>query len=89
MPKYIIERNVPGAGFLTADDLKALTQRSCSVLRELGPDVQWVQSFVAEDKLYCIYIATDPDVIRKHAALGGFPVDRITEVKAIIDPAAA
>lgn len=89
MPKFIIEREIPGAGQMSADDLKAVSQKSCSVLRGLGPDVQWVESFVTDDKIYCVYIAPDEALIRQHAELGGFPVNRISEVKSIIDPANA
>lgn len=89
MPKFIIEREIPGAGRMSADDLKAVSQKSCSVLRGLGPDVQWVESFVTDDKVYCVYIAPNEALIRKHAELGGFPVNRISEVKSIIDPATA
>jgi len=89
MPKYIIEREIPGAGRMTADDLRTVSQRSCEVIRNLGPDVQWVESFVTADKVYCVYIAPDPEIIRKHAEQGGCPANRISEVKAIIDPANA
>ena len=89
MPKFIIERNFPGAGAMSAADLQAVSQKSCSVLRALGPQVQWLESFVTDDKVYCVYIAPDADLIRQHAELGGFPADRISEVKAIIDPATA
>ncbi|QGM45767.1 DUF4242 domain-containing protein [Methylocystis heyeri] len=89
MPKFIIEREIPGAGQLTAADLQAVSQKSCSVLRELGPGVQWVESYVTDDKVYCVYIANDEALIRKHAEMGGFPANRISEVKAIIDPATA
>lgn len=89
MPKFIIEREIPGAGQMSADDLKAVSQKSCSVLRDLGPDVQWVESFVTDDKVYCIYIAPDEALIRKHAELGEFPINRISEVRSIIDPATA
>ncbi len=89
MPKFIIEREIPGAGQMSADDLKAVSQKSCSVLRGLGPDIQWVESFVTDDKVYCVYIAPNEALIRKHAELGGFPVNRISEVKSIIDPATA
>lgn len=89
MPKFIIEREIPGAGQMSADDLKAVSQKSCSVLRGLGPDVQWVESFVTDDKIYCVYIAPNEALIRKHAELGGFPVNRISEIKSIIDPATA
>jgi hypothetical protein len=89
MPKFIIEREIPGAGQLSAADLQAVSQKSCSVLRELGPSVQWVESYVTDDKVYCVYIANDEALIRKHAEMGGFPANRISEVKAIIDPATA
>jgi hypothetical protein len=89
MKKFIIEREIPAAGQMSADDLKAVSQKSCSVLRGLGPDVQWLESYVTDDKIYCVYLAADADMIRKHADLGGFPANRISEVKAIIDPSAA
>lgn len=89
MPKYVIERNIPNAGSLSASDLKAVSQKSCGVLRELGPAIQWVQSYVTGDKVYCVYIAPDEQAIREHAARGGFPADRISEITAIIDPATA
>ena len=86
MPKYVIERNLPGAGQLTPAELAAVSEKSCSVLRSLGPQVQWVQSYVTGDKIYCIYIAPSEALIREHARLGGFPADRIAEIKAMIDP---
>lgn len=86
MPKYVIERNIPKAGQWTAQEQQAVASKSCQVLRELGPDIQWVQSFVTEDKLFCIYIAPNPELIREHARRGGFPADAIREVKQIIDP---
>jgi hypothetical protein len=89
MKKFIIEREIPGAGRMTAAELQAVTQKSCSVLRGLGPDAQWLESFVTDDKVYCVYLACDADMIRRHAELGGFPADRISEVRAIIDPSAA
>ncbi len=89
MPKYIIERDIEGAGKLGASDLQAISQKSCGVIRNLGPDVQWVESFVTADKVYCIYIAADEAIIRKHAEQGGFPANRISEIKSIIDPATA
>lgn len=89
MPKFIIEREIPGAGQLSAAELKAVSQKSCSIIRNLGPDIQWVESFVTDDKIYCVYIASDAEIIRKHAELGGFPANRVSEVRAIIDPAAA
>jgi hypothetical protein len=89
MPKYIIEREIPNAGALSSADLKAISQRSCSVLQQLGPSIQWVQSFVTEDKITCVYIAPNADIIREHAKLGGFPADRVLEVTTIIDPTTA
>jgi len=89
MPKYIIEREVPNAGALSAADLKGISQRSCAALQQLGPDIQWVQSFVTEDKITCVYIAHNADIIREHARLGGFPADRVLEVATIIDPTTA
>jgi hypothetical protein len=89
MPKYLIEREIPNAAALSAADLKAISQKSCSVLQQLGPSIQWVQSFVTEDKITCIYIAPNADIIREHAKLGGFPADRVLEVATIIDPTTA
>lgn len=89
MPKYIIERDIPGAAAFSAAELMAISQRSCAVLRELGPDIQWVQSYVTEDKITCVYIAPNADLIRLHAKRGGFPADRVLEVATIIDPTTA
>lgn len=89
MPKYIIEREIPNAGALSAADLKGIAQRSCAVLQKLGSEIQWVQSYVTEDKVTCVYIATNADLIREHARLGGFPADRVLEVATIIDPTTA
>jgi len=89
MPKYVIEREIPGAGDLGAEQLRAISQKSCGVIRNLGPGIQWVESFVTADKVYCVYIADNPDILRRHAEEGGFPADRISEIKAIIDPATA
>ena len=89
MPKYLIEREIPNAAALSAADLKAISQKSCAVLQQLGPSIQWVQSFVTEDKITCIYIAPNADIIREHAKLGGFPADRVLEVATIIDPTTA
>ena len=86
MPKYVIEREIPGAGNLTADQLQAVSQKSCDVLRSLGPQIQWVHSYVTGDKIYCVYIAPSEQMIREHAAKGGFPANRISEVKTVIDP---
>ena len=89
MPRYVIERNIPGAGQLSPEQLQAVAQKSCGVLRELGTDIQWVQSYVTDDKIICIYNATSPDIIREHARCGGFPANRISEVRAVIDPTTA
>jgi hypothetical protein len=86
MPKYLIEREIPNAGALSSAELKAISQRSCAVLRELGPSIQWVQSYVTEDKITCVYISPNAQLIRDHARLGGFPADRVLEVGTIIDP---
>ena len=89
MPKYIIEREIPGAGRLTPKELHGVSQKSCSVLQKLGPQIQWVQSYVTGDKVYCVYIAPSEDLIREHARQGGFPANKISEVKAMIDPSTA
>ena len=89
MPKFIIEREIPNAGSMSPADLQAISQKSCSVLQGLGPSIQWVQSYVTNDKITCVYIAPNADIIREHARLGGFPADRVTEVKTIIDPTTA
>ena len=89
MPKYLIEREIPNAAALSAADLKGISQKSCAVLKQLGPRIQWVQSFVTEDKITCVYIAPNADIIREHARLGGFPADRVLEVATIIDPTTA
>ena len=86
MPKYIIEREIPGAGDLSAEDLKSISQKSCSILQNMGPQIQWVESFVTDDKVYCTYIAPNEDEIRKHAQEGGFPANKISEIKGVIDP---
>ena len=89
MPKYLIEREIPNAGALSDDDLRSISQRSCAVLQRLGPNIQWVESYVTEDKITCVYIAAGADLIREHAKLGGFPADRVLEVARIIDPTTA
>ncbi|HEY1764817.1 MAG TPA: DUF4242 domain-containing protein [Opitutaceae bacterium] len=89
MPKFVIERELAGAGKLAPEQLKGVSQKSCSVLRKLGPDIQWVQSYVTDDKIYCVYIAPNADLIRKHAQEGGFPANSISEVRTIIDPTTA
>lgn len=86
MPKYIIEREIPGAGNLSADELQAISQKSCSILKNMGPHIQWVESQVTADKVYCTYIAPDVASIKKHAQEGGFPANKISEIKATIDP---
>jgi hypothetical protein len=89
MPKYIIERDIPNAGTFTQQELQGISQKSCGVLREIGPKIQWLQSYVTGDKVYCVYIAPDEASIREHAEKGGFPANRISEVKSIIDPTTA
>ena len=89
MPKYVIERDIPGAGNLTAEQLQGISQKSCSVLSALGPKIQWIQSFVTNDKVYCIYIAPNEALVREHAQKGGFPANRISAVKEVIDPTTA
>jgi Nickel responsive protein SCO4226-like len=89
MPKYVIEREIPGAGKLSAQELQAISQKSCGVLSNLGPQIQWVQSYVTDDKIYCVYIAPNEEIVREHANQGGFPANRISEVKSVIDPTTA
>jgi hypothetical protein len=89
MPKYVIERELPGAGQLSAETLQAIAQKSCSVLSGLGPQIQWVQSYVTDDKIYCIYIAPNEDMVREHARQGGFPANSVAEVRTVIDPTTA
>ncbi|OAI18933.1 hypothetical protein A1507_08500 [Methylomonas koyamae] len=89
MPKYIIERNIPGAGQLTQAELQGISQKSCGVLREMGSRIQWLHSYVTGDKVYCIYIADNEQAIREHAEQGGFPANRIEEIKTVIDPTTA
>lgn len=89
MPKYIIERDIPGAGKLSADELQGISQKSCGVLRDMGPQIQWVQSYVTGDKIYCVYIAPNEAMVREHAAQGGFPANRVAEVVTVIDPTTA
>jgi hypothetical protein len=86
MPKYVIEREIPGAGNLSPQELQSVSQTSCNVLRKMGPDIQWVQSYVTGDKVYCIYIAPNEEMIREHAREGGFPANSISEIKTTIDP---
>ena len=89
MPKFLIERELPGAGSLTPEQLQGISQKSCSVLRSLGPQIQWLQSYVTDDKIYCVYIAPDEKMVREHAAQGGFPANRVSEIKTMIDPTTA
>lgn len=89
MPKYVIEREIPGAGNLTAEQLHGISQTSCGVLSELGPQIQWLHSYVTGDKIYCVYIAPNEEMVREHATRGGFPANSVAEVKTIIDPTTA
>jgi len=89
MPKYMIERIIPDAGKLTRSDLQAIAQKSCGVLSDMGQEIQWVQSFVTDDRIYCTYIAPNEDMIREHARRGGFPADHISVIKTLIDPSTA
>jgi hypothetical protein len=89
MPKYLIEREIPGAGKLSSDQLKAISEKSRGVLQELGPQIQWVQSYVTGDKITCVYIAPNADLVREHARKGGFPANRVEEIRRIIDPTTA
>jgi hypothetical protein len=89
MPKYVIEREIPGAGKLSAAELKAISQKSCDVLQKLGPQIQWVHSYVTDDKLYCVYNAPNEEMVREHAIQGGFPANRISQVRSIVDPTTA
>jgi hypothetical protein len=89
MPKYIIEREIPGAGKFPPEELHAISRKSCSVLNKLGPQIQWVTSYVTGDKVYCVYIAPNVEMIQEHARQGGFPANRISEVKSVIDPTTA
>ena len=89
MPKYVIERDIPGAGKLSPEELKGISQKSRDVLRDLGPEIQWVESFVTDDKIYCVYISPSEDLVRKHAEQGGFPANRISRIRTTIDPTTA
>ena len=89
MPKFVIERDLPGAGKLSAAELQAVSQKSCGVLRNMGPQIQWVHSYVTDDKIYCVYIAENEALVREHAAQGGFPANRVSEVRTVIDPTTA
>lgn len=89
MPKYVIEREIPGAGDLSQQELQTISQTSCSVLQKMGPEIQWVESYVTGDKVYCVYISPNEEMIREHASQGGFPANRISEIKSVIDPTTA
>jgi predicted Rdx family selenoprotein len=89
MPKFVIEREIPGAGQLTAQQLNAISQKSCSVLKGLGPQIQWVESYVTDDKIYCVYIAPDETMVREHAKQGGFPANKVSRIRRMIDPTTA
>ncbi len=89
MPKFVIEREIPGAGSMSLDQLQAVSQKSCSVLRNLGPQIQWLQSFVTDNKIYCVYIAPNEEIVREHARQGGFPANSVARVRRVIDPTTA
>jgi Protein of unknown function (DUF4242) len=89
MPKYVIEREIPNAGNLKPEEIQAISQKSCGVLKNLGPQIQWVESYVTQDKIYCVYIAPNEAMVREHAKQGGFPANRVSEVKRMIDPTSA
>jgi hypothetical protein len=89
MPKFLIEREIPGAGSISPEQFQEIAEKSCSVLRDLGPKIQWVQSYVTDNKIYCVYIAPDEEMVREHAVRGGFPANRISEIKSVIDPTTA
>ena len=89
MPKYVIEREIPGAGKLTPEQLRAISEKSCGVLSKLGPQIQWLESYVTDDKIYCVYIAPDEATVREHAKQGGFPANRVSQVRRMIDPTTA
>ena len=89
MPKFVIEREIPGAGKLSLEELQAISQKSCGVLDEMGPQVQWIQSYVTDDKIYCVYIADSADLVREHARRGGFPANQVSRIRTVIDPTTA
>ncbi len=89
MPKYVIEREIPGAGKLSDQELQAISQKSCGVLSQMGPQIQWLESYVTDDKLYCVYIAPNEEMVREHARQGGFPANRVSAVRKVIDPTTA
>ena len=89
MPKFVIERDIPNAGKLSSEQLQAISQKSCGILRKMGPEVQWVESYVTDDRIYCVYVAPDEDAVREHARQGGFPANRISQIRTVIDPTTA
>jgi hypothetical protein len=89
MPNFVIEREIPEAGKMSPEQLRAISQKSCAVLREMGPRIQWLHSYVTDDKIYCVYIAPDEETVRKHAQQGGFPANRISQIRSVIDPTTA
>ncbi len=89
MPKFVIEREIPGAGNMSPQELQAVSQKSCNVLRGMGPQIQWVQSYVTQDKLYCVYIAPNEEMVHEHARQGGFPANKVSRVRTVIDPTTA
>jgi uncharacterized protein DUF4242 len=89
MPKFVIEREIPGAGKLSPQELQAISQKSCGVLKEMGPQIQWVQSYVTDDKIYCVYVAPNEEAVREHARQGGFPANQVSQVRSVIDPTTA
>ena len=89
MPKFVIERNIPGAGELSKDELQGIAQKSCSVLNRMGPEIQWLESYVTDNKIYCVYLAPNEAAVLEHASQGGFPADQVSEVRNMIDPATA
>jgi len=89
MPKYVIEREIPGAGKMSPEQLQGISEKSCGVLRNLGPQIQWLTSYVTDDKIYCVYIAPNAEMVREHARQGGFPANKVSQVRSIIDPTTA
>jgi len=89
MPKYVIERELPGAGRMSQEQLQGISEKSCGVLRSLGPQIQWITSYVTDDKIYCVYIAPNAEIVREHAKQGGFPANKVSQVRSVIDPTTA
>jgi len=89
MPKYVIEREIPGAGKMSPEQLRGISEKSCGVLKNLGPQIQWLHSYVTDDKIYCVYIAPNAEMVREHAKQGGFPANKVSEVRSVIDPTTA